>query len=38
MDYKMIEGKHLTDDYKILEGLKKTNPQAYFYWCLTFGK
>lgn len=34
----MVEGKKLKDNYRILESLKKTNPQAYFYWVLAYGE
>lgn len=37
VDYTIIEGKRLAGHYEILEGLKKTNPQAYFYWVLGYG-
>lgn len=32
VDYKLIERKTLSRKYQVLQGLKKTNPQAYFYW------
>jgi predicted nucleotidyltransferase component of viral defense system len=38
VDYKLIENKRLAEKYCVLEGLKKTNPQGYFYWIQAFGK
>jgi hypothetical protein len=38
VDYKLIQGKSLSDKYQILESLKKTNPQGYFYWIQAFGR
>ena len=38
INLKMVEGKKFKDDYKILKSLKKTNPQAYFYWVLAYGE
>lgn len=32
VNYKLIENKHFSKQYLILEGLKKTNPESYFYW------
>ena len=37
VDNKTIEGKTLEGRYKILERLKKINPDAYFYWVLGIG-
>ena len=34
VDYGRIKSKALEGKYKILERLKKTNPDAYFYWIL----
>ena len=34
VNYDLLKGKTLPDRYEILGGLKKTNPQAYFYWVL----
>ena len=36
-DYKLIENKYLAEKYRVLDGLKKTNPQGYFYWTQAFG-
>ena len=38
VDFKTIEGKRLKEDYRVLESLRKTNPQAYFYWILGYGE
>ncbi len=38
VDYQTIKDKRLKGKYQILESLKKTNPQAYFYWVLGFGQ
>jgi len=38
VDYKLIENKRLIEKYCVLEGLKKTNPQSYFYWIQAFGE
>jgi predicted nucleotidyltransferase component of viral defense system len=38
VDFKMVEGKKLKDNYEILKSLKKTNPGAYFYWILACGE
>lgn len=38
IDFKKVEGKKLKGKYAILELLKKTNPQAYFYWVLGYGE
>jgi len=32
VDYNLIKGKPLSGKYQLLEGLKKANPQSYFYW------
>ena len=36
VDFKTLEGKRLKEDYRVLESLRKTNPQAYFYWILGY--
>lgn len=38
IDYPTLSDMRLKGKYEILEGLKKTNPQAYFYWVLGYGE
>ena len=38
VDFSQVEGRSFQDGYRLLEGLKKTNPEAYFYWLLEFGE
>ena len=38
IDHKLIEGGRLAGKYQILERLKRTNYQSYFYWMQAFGK
>lgn len=37
-DLKLVEGRKLKGKFSVLEGLKKTNPPAYFYWLLGWGE
>ena len=36
VDFNLFKEKTLPEQYVVLEGLKKTNPQAYFYWVLGY--
>ena len=38
IDRKLVEGRRLAGKYQILERLKRTNYQSYFYWMQAFGK
>ncbi len=38
IDFSFIKNRTLNGKYTVLEGLKKTNPQAYFYWVLALTK
>jgi len=34
VDISLVKDESLTGKYKVLERLKVTNPEAYFYWAL----